>query len=479
MDRNFTERTKNFWGWFTENEEKLSSFMQNTAKPGDDTNRIVAFINEGLSLISNELHFNIGGDHEFTFSVSGNGAMFFVLPYITANLPEPFRGKWKFFPHMPGTGGNNFIFRMIEHENTVDTDNVFVSTTPGEDEKTVDLQFWAQAWENLEDNECCNAFLTLMEISIGEAFAYTFIDKVDRAKVRTDEMFPLTTLEKWLQDNLCKEGENLDPANRYFTYQANPNKEEKPPREDIFSGIAKYAPIMSDYIDEQDTAYKFFTGLGIKPIFLYYYYNEQADREEILNLRYQLEDKLETEVLGEQGSGNEIGLLLGGAVGNWCVYVDLLLYDEQAFFEKVKQALADTPFMFFCQEFVHDGQTALLFDDEDESFNDRLHQLHEAGVHHEIADILEMLPQMDYTQTSLYARALNNLGDFNEAIKVLESIREQGENDKVWHFRYGYALLFADRPKEALAAFQRAKELGDDFEDTNRFIAMCEEAMAK
>ena len=479
MTGSFAQRTQKFWEWFTANEEKLSALAL-TRTPNDaDSNRIVEFVSEGLSLISQDIRFNIGGEHEFTFTVSGNSAMFFLLPYITANLPQQFRDKWKFFPCMPGTGGNNFGFRMIEHDKIVDTDNVFVSVTPDEENKSVDLRFYAKEWEVLDDNNCYNAFFTLMDISIGEALAHAYINKVDRATAHTDDMIALTTLEKWLLDNLCEDGKIPNPADKYFAYQQKPDGNTNPPRLDIFTGSGNYTPIINDYYNGEDITYKTFAGFGAKSVFLYYYYDEKADQKVVLNQRYELQYKLEAEVLGERGSGKEIGLSLGGAMGNWCAYIDLLLFDDEAFFEKAKTLLADTSIMFFCQEFVHNGQTLLLFDQDDDSFNQRLQQLHEVDVHFEIADILEALPEMDYTQKGIYARALNNLNREDEALKVLESVREQGENDKLWFFRYGYALMNLDRPKEAITAFHRAKELGDDLEDTDQFIAMCEEALKK
>jgi len=132
MKTTFTQRTQQFWEWFTANEQKLSELTQ---KRDSDTGEIdVAFISQGVSLLSEHLHFNVGGNHEFTFAVSGNGALFYLLPYVTANLPEQFRDKWTFFPCMQGTGGQSFGFKM--HDIMVNNDDVMVSAVQNEDGKS-------------------------------------------------------------------------------------------------------------------------------------------------------------------------------------------------------------------------------------------------------------------------------------------------------------------------------------------------------
>ncbi|MCS2303887.1 tetratricopeptide repeat protein [Bacteroides ovatus] len=64
-----TRRVKEFWNWFVENEEKLSGMMN--PKSMEEADAFMEFISKGTNLISEDMHFNIGGDHEFTFSVEG------------------------------------------------------------------------------------------------------------------------------------------------------------------------------------------------------------------------------------------------------------------------------------------------------------------------------------------------------------------------------------------------------------------------
>jgi hypothetical protein len=447
----------------------------------DNGEEIVAFISEGLSRISENLHFNIGGNHEFTFAVSGNTALFFLLPYVTANLPEPYRDKWSFFPCMQGTGGVNFTFVM--YEKNVDIDRVMVAPVINEGGKTIDLRFYSEAWESMDEKDCYNAFFILLELSVGEALAHSCVNYVEKAEAFEDGMFSLTELEQRMLDTLCENGEPPNPADRYFSYGRADNSQNSlngldvfqnglPLRQDIIVGTTNHPNALGDYADGRNDCWQSFADFGAKLIFLYYYYDSEADRNEILAERYALMDKLEEEVLGERGSGREIGLVLGGAIGESRAYIDLLLYDEQTFMKKARRLLEDVPFLIFGKEFYQDGEEFLLADPTAFGFNERLQQLHEVGAYKETIKIIEGLPaeKKDFEMISLYARALNNDNQEEKAIGVLESVRGQGENDALWNWRMGYALYFTDRKADSIPYLQKAIELGDDHAETAELL---------
>lgn len=115
----------------------------------------------------------------------------------------------------------------------------------------------------------------------------------------------------------------------------------------------------------------------------------------------------------------------------------------------------------------------------------KINEWHEADEHQKIIDAIEALPQeeRDYELVCLLARAYNNIADPNDpllekAMSLLESVREQGKDDPLWHFRMGYALFFLDRKDEALACFRRSLELDPNDETTQWFIGECENEFA-
>jgi hypothetical protein len=118
----------------------------------------------------------------------------------------------------------------------------------------------------------------------------------------------------------------------------------------------------------------------------------------------------------------------------------------------------------------------------DETFFNQLRSWHEVEEHEKIIEEIEKFPRPEWTYEliNLYARALNNLGRYSEALDILMSVGEEGKNDYLWHFRTGYSLYYLNREEEAAERLQRAVELGDDHEDTHALLrASLEEAEAK
>lgn len=123
----------------------------------------------------------------------------------------------------------------------------------------------------------------------------------------------------------------------------------------------------------------------------------------------------------------------------------------------------------------------------DQNFYHQLQQWHEDDEFQKIIDAIEALPlgERNYELTCQLARAYNNLGTVGEtepyerAVEELLSVREQGEEDPLWHFRLGYAYFYLDREAEALPEFERVLELEPDDGDAKLFLSWCRESLLK
>ena len=117
----------------------------------------------------------------------------------------------------------------------------------------------------------------------------------------------------------------------------------------------------------------------------------------------------------------------------------------------------------------------------------QINEWHEKNKHQKIINTIEALPKEEwgYELTCLLARAYNNVSpepndwpnDLGRAVSLLESVREDGKDDALWHFRLGYALYFLDREDEALPCFRRAAELDPNDSDALYFIGECEKTL--
>ncbi|MDR1317177.1 MAG: hypothetical protein LBK13_09925 [Spirochaetales bacterium] len=97
---------------------------------------------------------------------------------------------------------------------------------------------------------------------------------------------------------------------------------------------------------------------------------------------------------------------------------------------------------------------------------------HDNDEHQQVIDAIEKLPRddWDFEISGLYARALNNLKRFQEALDALNMFQDEGREDGFWNFRVGYSLYYLNREMEASEYFQRAIDFGDDGEDTRLLL---------
>ncbi|MEY9977287.1 Imm51 family immunity protein [Lysinibacillus sp. RC79] len=109
-----------------------------------------------------------------------------------------------------------------------------------------------------------------------------------------------------------------------------------------------------------------------------------------------------------------------------------------------------------------------------------LEKWYEENQHDKIVEAIEQLSksERDYEIVGHYGRALNNLGRYHEALSQLCTVKKQGQQDADWHWRVGYAYFYIQEWQEALAAFEKAKELQFDTR-TEEYIVACRNIMEK
>jgi len=105
----------------------------------------------------------------------------------------------------------------------------------------------------------------------------------------------------------------------------------------------------------------------------------------------------------------------------------------------------------------------------------RIQDWHEHDEHKKILEEIDKIPRefWDYELTCLYARALNNTEQYEEALNLLMDVKTLGKNDTLWNFRIGYSLYFLGREEEASEYIRKAVDLGDESEDARELLKAC------
>uniref|UniRef100_A0AB33J0C9 Tetratricopeptide repeat protein n=1 Tax=Prevotella sp. GTC17254 TaxID=3236794 RepID=A0AB33J0C9_9BACT len=342
----FRARVDAFWQWFLQNEAELSKLVEK--RDEYDSDQVLGLIDQGLGLISEDIYFNMGGDYEFTFSIEGNEYLFYLYPYLISRMPEQLKGKWHFSPYNQGADAP-FSFQMYGAQ--IDMQDVYVHAHYDEQHNDFAVSFYEEHLCSLPEAQAYNAFYIMMELMLGEGLSYQYIANVKRVEKLEEEMFPLPELRSYITETLKANGKQVfeNPKDVFISYRLEP-KENEELRYDVAIGTTRFSHLISQYYEGDTGLFDKLNQFGAQAVFLAFPYdNIGADeRKAVLDFRYKLEDRIEKEILNQDG----LGLLLGGATGTGSCYIDLLLYDVNAFLDKVVPVLREySEYSFYLSDF--------------------------------------------------------------------------------------------------------------------------------
>ncbi|MFR3276254.1 tetratricopeptide repeat protein [Phocaeicola plebeius] len=355
----FKSRVDAFWAWFVQNEAELSRMVEKRGEYDSETS--IRFIEQGVGLIAKNVHFNIGGNYEFTFSVEGEAHLFYLYPYLISRMPESLRDKWHFFPYNLGT---DCSFELKIYGLDINMEEVYVCAKYDDKRNDFAVSFYEKGLCSLPENQGHGAFCIMMEIMLGEGLSYRYVSKVERTDRLEEGMFPLPALRGYIVKTLKDNGKEVleNPKDVFVSYQLDPEKNDEL-RYDVAIGSTNFSNLVSQYYENNTTLFDKINHYGAQAVFLAFPYNNiSAEHQKtILDFRYALEDRIEKEILDTDG----LGLLLGGAIGTCCCYMDFLLYDVKGFIEKVLPVLREYPqYSFYLSDFRQHCQLIRLTDAE-------------------------------------------------------------------------------------------------------------------
>lgn len=494
-----TRRVKEFWNWFVENEEKLSGMMN--PKSMEEADAFMEFISKGTNLISEDMHFNIGGDHEFTFSVEGWPDLFIIYPYIISCMPECLKGKWKFFPFNPGKVGS-FAYRV--HDTDVDMGKIMVKASYDEKRENFNIRYYDKNLCALPEENSDGNFHVILELVLGEGVSFKYVNGIERASGIEEGMIALSGLRQHIEETVKSHGHEFfeNPKDVYTGYQLTP-KESDELRFDVIVGSTCLDSIVADYYHGSTEIFDHADGFGVQA--LYMVFQNGVGEDNILNFRHDLEDRITEEIL-EPGN---LGVITGGATGTEYSYIDLFVYDLRAFVKKVIPLLDEYPeYSFYISDFIRNGRIHQLTEaaseaipytkENKEEFLAQIEKWNDMEKFSKCIKALEDIPEaeQDYDMVMLQVRAYENyaiLGDngeepeddekeraLNKALELLESIREAGESQAGWNKRMAYAYQYlVEQEEKAIEYAKRWAELDPEDSSAVAVINECNEELEK
>lgn len=340
----FADRVDRFWNWFIENEKKLSEMIN--PKTSEDAEELTTLINEGTALISDKIYYNIGRDYEFSFSVEGWPDLFILYPYIISRMPDCLKSRWKFNPFNYGTD-KAFGFRMFGID--LDTSQIMVRASYIESSGTFKIYYYEKNLNKLSADESDDAISVILGNTIGEAISFMYIEGIERVSESEDDMISLYDLRKHIKKILESHDKKLfdNPKENYIGYQINP-KESNELRYDVILGYTCLDSLVQDYYNDSTDIFDHVNSFGAQAVFIAFQNPDNLEENEILNLRHNIEDK----IIGKILEPMSLGQVIGGATGTQNSYIDLIVYDFDAFVNAVTPMLKQYPQIpFYLSEF--------------------------------------------------------------------------------------------------------------------------------
>jgi hypothetical protein len=472
----FTERAEQFWDWFSENEAELSAAFDLISDDADAEmpEEIPKILSKGLRLISKDLFAEIGKKHEFNFMADSCEYLFYILPHLTAKMPDEYKEKWKIRPYSMGYDG--------VPEAVPDEDMIMVSLEKNSEGDGLVLGFYSKelaeftAYEELK----LPLLYTMMCAVTGDLLPYQCISEYKELKEPADGMFPITELRKKLEDFASETGKAADPSDHFISYELEP-EHPKELRLDITKGVTCYPDLVYDYNKDLYSIYSGSEKFGAAPCFIFFP-ADGKDRDALLKECELIMRTVETLALGPKWSGDELGIVLGYAAGEMGGYIDLMLFNEWDFIDDAEKALRFFGRTFFLCEFSEYRNDMFLCAGNGVDPVRDLDLLRESGAYDLIRTAIEESAEEDdlgYDLTVRYAESLCHTFDLEYALELLEKMMEEGKDDARWNAAMGVTLFFLEKQNRAETYLRRAADLGDDSEMTRLFLGMCQTAKGK
>ena len=256
-------------------------------------------------------------------------------------------------------------------------------------------------------------------------------------------------------------------------------------RLDVMAGSTNCVPLINGYLNaDNDFMDELHADGAVAGFFCYPLdtLREEEGSEKIFDFRDKLEEVFTT------GDGLEVLTLTGGATGLYCGYVDFIAWDIRAALSKAKEFFEDSdiPWARFHTFRREAGTVNLKQPEEDpleetlsgmdyipytpqnaEAFFAQIERWNDEDEYTRCIQALNAIPEdwRNYRTAYALARALENyaiIGDHDEgtpryrgdkallrAIKVLESVQEEGQDKAEWNMRmaYGYQYLYGQEEK--------------------------------
>lgn len=336
MERTFKLRIEEFWKKFQVKEIELYQMIQSQ----DDPEAIMSRMQELLDVAFDSVYFELSLQEkkcEIILTPEGNRVKWILYYYWMKMAPAELAVRWSFYAAKPPVAEPLPVsFNMYDIEVT-DTDFAIYAEV-NRSSSVIDLFVYAPKFDSCNEQQKYTILYVLLEHYLGEVnlMEYigdiTFVTEKEEQGVLVDAISLLSFLNEHIDKNKWL---SIDkPTDCYSTYTMDPVEEDTLDlREDVIAGNSSCIPVINEYYNDDPTAFRFAMENGVL-IGFFYYDNTRFTPQTSVAFREEM-----TEKLIESTKGMHIVDVIGGATGLDYSYLDVIVYDFDAFRPIAKELL--------------------------------------------------------------------------------------------------------------------------------------------
>lgn len=339
----FRIRTREAWASFLAGEGELRSLMDRKDREAVSeqlVTRCAELLAPAFSNPAFELGHN-GEKYELILSPEGDRTRLFQLAYFQKYAPRELLERWNIL--VGRTRSRNFGLRMDGRDVCLEDVLAWVEKTGA---NGLDLRLYCGKLAPLmaePENQVYNMLCILLDQALGELAAMRYVDRLNILNAPAEgTSISLDRLAEYVEKEVDPEGwirsGNPETAcERWSAYQGEPSQEEEwPLRADVYAGVSCCVPLINAYLQGDDYYMDRLHQDGVVPGF-FYYPLDGIGRDDILDLRDQLEQAIEARC------GEGIVTFTGGSTGTTLGYLDFIAWDLRTLLDSAVEVFAGAP----------------------------------------------------------------------------------------------------------------------------------------
>ena len=339
----FRVRTAEAWAAFLAGEGELRALLDRKDREAV-SEQLVSRCSELLSPAFSSPAFELGHNgekYELILSPEGDRTRLFQLAYFRKRAPKELLDRWNII--VGRTRSSYFGLRMDGQDVSLEDVQVWAERTGA---NGLDLRLYCEKLAPLmkeAEGQVCNMLYILLDQALGELAAMRYVDHLDVLDAPAEgESITLDKLADFVSSEVDPEGwaRSGDPeaaCERWSAYQGEPSQEENwPLRGDVYTGVSCCVPLISAYLQGDDYYMDRLHRDGVVPGF-FYYPLDGVGRDDILDLRDQLEQAIEARC------GEGVVTFIGGSTGTTLGYLDFIAWDLRPLLDAAVEVFAGAP----------------------------------------------------------------------------------------------------------------------------------------